>query len=95
MRNLTIQGCKSSPPLINWKREEQNGNGHVPGGFIVYLVTEELPGKRLSRDAYWNLSSKERNEIRDAFKVAFMYVTRYLVAHIIDLFGLSLTIFGL
>ncbi|QKX58235.1 uncharacterized protein TRUGW13939_05356 [Talaromyces rugulosus] len=68
---LTKQGCKSISPVFNWKREEQDESGPVPGGYLVYLVVADLPGVRISRDDYWNLSRKQRDEVRDAFKVAY------------------------
>jgi hypothetical protein len=74
LRTLTKLGCKSAPPLINYKRETQNDHGHVPGGFIVYLVTAELPGIRLRLDDYWAFSKEKRQEIREAFEDTYKYV---------------------
>jgi hypothetical protein len=90
---LTKQGCKSISPVFNWKREEQDESGPVPGGYLVYLVVSKLPGVRISRDDYWNLSRKQRDEVRDAFKVAYTYVTRYLATYFINLSGLLLMMF--
>lgn len=71
---LTKLGCESAPRLINYKRNTQNDYGHVPGGFVVYLVTEKLPGIRLSQEEYWGFLKEKRQEIREAFKTAFEYV---------------------
>lgn len=75
LRTLTKLGCKSAPQLINYKREIQNDHGRVPGGFIVYLVTAELPGIRLSSEEYWKFSKEKRQEIREAFETAYKYAT--------------------
>ncbi|GAM35586.1 hypothetical protein TCE0_017f04034 [Talaromyces pinophilus] len=75
MLALTKGGCESVPQLLNWKREKQDNNsGPVPGGYLVYLVLQNLPGVRLSCEDYWNFSGTQREEIREAFKVAYMCV---------------------
>lgn len=71
---LLTMKCKSTPTLIAWKREIQDDLGFVPGGYIVYLVTKKMPGIRLSLDTFWELSRDQRDEIRAAFKVAWLYV---------------------
>lgn len=88
MRTLTKLGCKSAPPVINWKRETQYQDDLVPGGFVVYLVTGELPGILLTRDAYWDFTSEKRHEIREAFKKAYEYVS-----NLMDLIEPLLTVF--
>ncbi|KAI7972651.1 hypothetical protein EIK77_009114, partial [Talaromyces pinophilus] len=73
MLALTKGGCESVPQLLNWTREKQDNNsGPVPGGYLVYLVLQNLPGVRLSCEDYWNFSGTQREEIREAFKVAYM-----------------------
>ena len=74
LRTLTKLGCESAPQPINYKREIQNDHRHVPGGFVVYLVTGQLPGKLLSLNEYWGFSDEESQEVREAFKVAYEYV---------------------
>lgn len=76
---LTTNGCKSSLRLVNWKREKQNELGLVSGGYLVYAVTEKLPGVPFRRKDLWNHSREGRNEIREAFKVVFKYVAKILV----------------
>lgn len=74
MLALTKGGCESVPRLLNWKRVKQDNLGPIPGGYLIYLVLQNLPGVRLSREDYWNLSEAQREEIREAFKVAYMCV---------------------
>ena len=76
MLALTKSGCESVPQLLNWKRETQDDkSGPVPGGYLVYLVLQNLPGVRLSCEDYWNFSGAQRQEIREAFKEAYMCVS--------------------
>jgi hypothetical protein len=76
---LTEAGCKSSPLLLNHKRATQaDDSPYVPGGFIVYLVTEALPGIILDEDKYWELEYNERTKIRLAFKDAYECVNFHL-----------------
>lgn len=71
-KGLTDNQSDVTPRLIGW-RKEQDASGLVPGGFLVSLAWEEVPGThlgdQLGSDAFWNLDEDERNRVRDAFKV--------------------------
>jgi hypothetical protein len=69
---LKKKDCQSAPKLINCKRSIQDELGFVPGGYIVYLVTENPPGIVLERFKFWDLSRGERDEIREAFRLAYV-----------------------
>lgn len=62
-----------TPRLLGWRREQQDESGLVPGGFLVSLAWEKVPGMQLGdqfgSDGFWNLDEDERNSVRDAFKV--------------------------
>lgn len=60
------------PPLINYKFEKQDADGLIPGGYLVFLLLGQVPGVRLDL-IYWDLSSSERHEIRQSFRVAWEY----------------------
>lgn len=79
LRTLTTLGCESALLLINHKREYQNGHGSVPGGFVVYLMIEQLSGISLNPDQYWTFSDEDRREIREAFEKAYKYVLLLLI----------------
>ncbi|KAF3385693.1 hypothetical protein DPV78_012595 [Talaromyces pinophilus] len=71
LQKLQANKCKSAPKLLNWKKEIQDDSGLVPGGFLVYLIIEKLPGIILSRARFWELSRTERDKIRDAFETSY------------------------
>ncbi|OKL58505.1 hypothetical protein UA08_06225 [Talaromyces atroroseus] len=88
---LTKRGCKSSPPLRNRKREIQDDSSpFVPTGFIVYLVTDVLPGTILERDDYWKLDYNERTKIRLAFKAAYEDCLSCGIVHTFGFLGTNL-----
>ncbi|KAJ9359018.1 hypothetical protein DTO280E4_4881 [Paecilomyces variotii] len=70
LKTLTSNQCKSTPSLLDYKDEKQDDFGPVPGGFILYLLMNELPGVRLTDD-FWNLERAERDKIRQSFKAAW------------------------
>lgn len=69
---LTKAGGSCTPTLHAWKHEKQGTQMWIPGGFIVYILMEKLPGMRL--DDIWSLERKERYEVRKSFKEAWGYV---------------------
>jgi len=66
-----------TPKLLGKKLSVQNSSGFVPGGFIVLVVWEKVPGLTL-RDkmgntaAFWSLPRRSRSKIRSAFEKTFM-----------------------
>lgn len=64
-----------TPKLLGHKTTIQDKSGPVPGGFVVWLVWEMLPGLRLGSrhgpDAFWALDDTEREEIRISFLKSF------------------------
>lgn len=68
LERLTELGCTSTPRLIDYERMTQDDKMWLPGGYIVYILMELLPG--ISLDAFWELSRKERDEVRKAFQIA-------------------------
>ncbi|OQD62821.1 hypothetical protein PENPOL_c011G04336 [Penicillium polonicum] len=78
-KGLTDNQSDVTPRLIGW-RKEQDASGLVPGGFLVSLAWEEVPGThlgdQLGSDAFWNLDEDERNRVRDAFKVTLHKIER-------------------
>jgi hypothetical protein len=65
---LTELGCTSTPRLIDFERMTQDDKMWFPGGYIVYIVMELLPG--ISLDDFWELPRQERDEARKAFRTA-------------------------
>jgi hypothetical protein len=61
-------GCTSTPRLIDYERVRQDDSMWLPGGYIVYMLMELLPGEPL--EYFWELPRKERDEVRKAFRTA-------------------------
>lgn len=84
LERLTAREVKHAPSLLGQKEVSQGDNGWVPGGFVCYLLWNELGGIRLGEgDTYnnyfWNsLMPPQREEIRKAFRVAYEYVSVFL-----------------
>ncbi|KAJ5193974.1 hypothetical protein N7472_006440 [Penicillium cf. griseofulvum] len=43
-RDLTEKGSSDIPKLLGYKTDKQDRSGLVPGGFIIWLVWEIVPG---------------------------------------------------
>ncbi|RAL05513.1 uncharacterized protein BO80DRAFT_441094 [Aspergillus ibericus CBS 121593] len=68
-----------TPRLLDKKLDRQEPWGVVPGGFLLRLVWEIVPGERLGlgygESMFWGLPDEERVLIREKFRVGLMYVT--------------------
>lgn len=86
LRKLTEAGCPAAPKLIAVRQDIQHQpllkagySGEesiwVPGGYIIYILMEKLPGQDLS-DFFLpqNFTLQEREEVREAFCKAFTYI---------------------
>ncbi|OQD65151.1 hypothetical protein PENPOL_c006G02370 [Penicillium polonicum] len=69
--DLTQRRSSNTPKLLGYKFGTQDRSGLVPGGFIIWLVWEIVPGLRLGdsngADSFWGLKSFEREQVRSAF----------------------------
>ena len=65
---LTELGCTSTPRLIDYERMIQDDKMWLPGGYVVYILMELLPGQPIYD--FWVLPRKERDDIRKAFRIA-------------------------
>ncbi|CAL5866920.1 uncharacterized protein PFLUO_LOCUS1132 [Penicillium psychrofluorescens] len=65
------EGSTITLALLRYKNTTQDDNMSVPGGFLIFLVWEIVPGLRLgnrvSRKQFFNLDQAERNLIRETF----------------------------
>lgn len=71
---LTVNKCTAAPRVKAYQREVQDKDGMVPGGFLLYVLMEKAPGQQLSYDLFWGFNRVIRDQIRDAFRVAWEYV---------------------
>ncbi|KAJ5152751.1 uncharacterized protein N7482_009229 [Penicillium canariense] len=74
-RDLTQKSC-NTPKLLGYKTGTQKRSGLVPGGFIIWLAWEIVPGLRLGDSfgakPFWALKSDEREQIRAVFAKALL-----------------------
>ncbi|KAE8153515.1 hypothetical protein BDV25DRAFT_136806 [Aspergillus avenaceus] len=72
LTRLTEGGCTATPRLIDSNMVRQD-NGYLnPGGYIVVLLMEKLPGMNLL--GFANFSLEKRNQVRIAFGRAMSYI---------------------
>lgn len=74
--DLTQKRSSNTPKLIGYKTGTQGLSGLVPGGFIIWLVWEIVPGLRLGDSngagPFWALESYEREQVRAVFIKALL-----------------------
>ena len=50
----------------------ENRQWWMPGGYIVYILMSKLDAQPLDTNVYWDFDRHQRDEVRSAFKAAFM-----------------------
>lgn len=75
-RQLIDKGSTFTPRLLDSMEQRQDIYSFVPGGFVVWIVTEEVSGVRLgnavSDETFWSMGPCVREQIRASFKESFM-----------------------
>ncbi|EHA26929.1 hypothetical protein ASPNIDRAFT_35642 [Aspergillus niger ATCC 1015] len=87
---LALHNAKYSPKLIQYMEVPQTENRRffLPGGKIYYMVYNKLPGvplgnglisytedgRAFEEGLFWRLPRVERDRIRAAFQVAYLYI---------------------
>ncbi|EQL29122.1 hypothetical protein BDFG_08192 [Blastomyces dermatitidis ATCC 26199] len=69
LRDLMEKGCTSTPRFIDYLLKRQSDEDIFPGGFILYIVMEKVPGFNLRN--FETFSLDERDQVRIAFAKAF------------------------
>lgn len=77
LEQLSETECSSAPRLLNYCQMKQTNDMIVPQGYILYVLMNRLPGVPLG-DIFWQLDAAERQDIRDAFKIAYEYVSFFI-----------------
>ena len=62
---LAVKKDKQREPLLSGAhaREENGESPWVPGGYIVFILMEKLPGRDLFHLSEWGFSLEERDEV--------------------------------
>lgn len=71
LQQLTELGCSCTPKLLDFRIDYQIKGDNVPGGFILYLLIEKVPGRNLLN--FGSLPMSERDQVRIAFGKAIRY----------------------
>ncbi|KAL2220493.1 hypothetical protein M432DRAFT_320765 [Thermoascus aurantiacus ATCC 26904] len=69
LEELTRAGCSCTPTLLARKNERQGSHMWIPGGLMVYILMEKLPGVCL--DTFFSLDRAERDGVRRSFQEAW------------------------
>ncbi|KUM63788.1 hypothetical protein ACN42_g3295 [Penicillium freii] len=77
LKDLTKNKCTAAPKLLGYRFDKQDANDLVPGGYIMYLVWEKVPGEPLDINEFWSLPFSQRQIFRDKFKKAYTEVLRF------------------
>ena len=73
MKRLTERNCSSTPRMLEYALMRQPEGMCLPGGYIVFILMELLPGKMIMD--FWSYSREKRSRIREAAKKALLWVS--------------------
>jgi len=68
LKRLTKAGCRSTPHLLGYECLNRKGDQWLPKGYVVFILMQLVPG--VSLVDFWELSRRERDEARTAFRTA-------------------------
>ncbi|GFN17054.1 ankyrin repeats (3 copies) family protein [Aspergillus tubingensis] len=75
-RQLMDKDSTFTPRLLDSMEQKQGIYSFVLGGYVVWIVTEEVPGIRLGNsignETFWVMKPCVRDEIRLSFKEAYL-----------------------
>lgn len=87
LKGLTEHGCSCTPKLLDYCIVDQTDDEYVPGGYIVLVLMEKLPGRNLTNFPMFPL--EKRDEVRIAFGKAIRYDPLFYSGDICCLLKLS------
>lgn len=74
-KTLTEKRSTVTPHLVGYLEEKQDSSASVPGGFLVSVAWEQVPGVQLGNNRgeniFWDMSRDQRDIIRKAFKKTY------------------------
>jgi hypothetical protein len=68
LKKFTDAGCTSTPHLLGSETEKPAENSWLPGGYVVYILMQLVPG--VSLENIRELPRQERDQARKAFMIA-------------------------
>ena len=82
MTILTNRGSRCTPQLIDYFLGKQDAAGYVPGGYVVIVLMEKVPGRNL--DNFQTFPLEKRDRVRIAFAKALMYGFLFYFSMLLD-----------
>lgn len=76
LKRLTVMGCTATPKLLGYRIGTQDADDLVPGGYVIFLVWEKVPGESLDDEYFWSLPYNKRKIIRDRFQTAYRFIAQ-------------------
>jgi hypothetical protein len=75
LSRLTRTKCPYTPKFLSIRRKEQDSTMWVPGGYLVFILMEKLPGVPpvnffKPSDTQPAMTRPQRDEVREAFREA-------------------------
>lgn len=75
LKRLARMNCPYTPKLLSVLRQVQDSTMWVPGGWLVFVLMEKVPGVPLNNFWYPSkekpaMTRSQRDEVREAFKRA-------------------------
>jgi hypothetical protein len=75
LKRLTRTECPHTPKLLSILRKEQDPTMWIPGGYLVFILMEKLPGVPplnlfLPSRTQPAMTRSQRDEVREAFREA-------------------------
>ncbi|KAK2812028.1 hypothetical protein FQN50_001737 [Emmonsiellopsis sp. PD_5] len=69
------KGCSVTPRLLHKEKILQGPNLAMPGGYIVFIVMEKVPGVPLTD--FWTYDRPKRDRIREAFRKGMTEISSF------------------
>ena len=70
-----------APYLLEYHIEDQPENSWLTNGFLVYIVMRHKKGARLTKDEFWAMKRRQRDEMRTAFMNSYNEMLYLKICH--------------
>ncbi len=74
LQALRQNQVEATPAIRAFEALQQADDGLVPRGFLYYILMDHATGIQLKHETFWSFDFDDRDRIRQAFRVAWLYV---------------------